>query len=102
MPRAALGLLLLVCACSSYPAASVPMRTVFHPAPSGNATTLVVLLPGRGDKPEHFARHGFVERRREGQFVRYRLAGEDVYKLCDIMCGAVASEKIDPPRKQRV
>jgi len=36
-------------------------------------------------------RHGFVVRRREGQFVHYRLAGDDVYKLCDIMCGTVAS-----------
>jgi len=37
-------------------------------------------------------RHGFVVRRREGQFIYYRLAGDDVYKLCDIMCGAVASD----------
>lgn len=35
---------------------------------------------------------GFVERRKEGLFVYYRLADEDVFKLCDIMCGRLAQE----------
>ena len=33
--------------------------------------------------------HGFVGRRREGLFVHYSIANDDVYTLCDIMCGAV-------------
>lgn len=32
---------------------------------------------------------GFVQRRRERAFVYYRLAGEDVFRLCDIMCERV-------------
>jgi ArsR family transcriptional regulator len=35
---------------------------------------------------------GFVERRKEGLHVHYRLQGEDVFQLCDIMCGRLASE----------
>src|SRR5690606_32419551 len=35
---------------------------------------------------------GFVERRKEGLYVHYRLAGEEVFHLCDIMCGRIARE----------
>lgn len=34
----------------------------------------------------------FVERRKEGLYVYYRLADEDVFRLCDIMCGRIADE----------
>ncbi|HEX2190753.1 MAG TPA: metalloregulator ArsR/SmtB family transcription factor [Longimicrobiaceae bacterium] len=35
---------------------------------------------------------GFVERRKEGLYVFYRLADEDVFRLCDLMCGRLARE----------
>jgi DNA-binding transcriptional ArsR family regulator len=35
---------------------------------------------------------GFVTRRKEGLFVYYGLAGEDVFQRCDIMCGRLAAE----------
>src|SRR5687768_10841253 len=35
---------------------------------------------------------GFVTRRKEGLFVYYGLAGEDVFRLCDIMCGRLEAE----------
>ena len=35
---------------------------------------------------------GFVERRKEGVYVHYRLADDDVFRLCDIMCGRIAQE----------
>ena len=35
---------------------------------------------------------GFVTRRKEGLYVYYGLAGEDVFQLCDIMCGRLAAE----------
>lgn len=35
---------------------------------------------------------GFVERRKEGLFVYYRLADESVFRLCDIVCGRIAEE----------
>lgn len=34
----------------------------------------------------------FVTRRKEGLHVYYGLAGEDVFKLCDIMCGRLQAE----------
>lgn len=33
--------------------------------------------------------HGFVSRRREGLYAWYRLADQDVFMLCDIMCGGL-------------
>jgi DNA-binding transcriptional ArsR family regulator len=35
---------------------------------------------------------GFVTRRKEGLHVFYGLAGEDVFDLCDIMCGRLQAE----------
>ena len=35
---------------------------------------------------------GFVERRKEGLYVHYRLADESVFQLCDIVCGRLAVE----------
>lgn len=35
---------------------------------------------------------GFVERRKEGLYVYYRLADESVFQLCDIVCGRLAAE----------
>jgi DNA-binding transcriptional ArsR family regulator len=37
---------------------------------------------------------GFVERRKDGLFVHYRLTSEDVFVLCDIMCGRLVGETI--------
>lgn len=35
---------------------------------------------------------GFVTRRKQGLHVYYDLAGEDVFRLCDIMCGRLEAE----------
>ena len=35
---------------------------------------------------------GFVRRRKEGLHVYYGLADEDVFRLCDIMCGRLEAE----------
>jgi DNA-binding transcriptional ArsR family regulator len=35
---------------------------------------------------------GFVDRRKQGLFVHYRLADESVFQLCDIMCGRLLEE----------
>ena len=34
----------------------------------------------------------FVDRRKEGLYVHYRLADDDVFRLCDIMCGRLEAE----------
>ena len=41
---------------------------------------------------------GFVARRKEGLYVHYSLAGEDVFRLCDIMCGRLDAE-VDSRRR---
>jgi len=35
---------------------------------------------------------GFVAREKEGLYVRYRLADQTVFQLCDIMCGRLQTE----------
>ena len=35
---------------------------------------------------------GFVTRRKEGLYAYYGLAGDDVFRLCDIMCGRIEAE----------
>jgi len=35
---------------------------------------------------------GFVTRRKDGLCVYYALAGDDVFRLCDIMCGRIEAE----------
>jgi DNA-binding transcriptional ArsR family regulator len=35
---------------------------------------------------------GFVTREKDGLFVRYSLAGADVFRLCDVMCGRLERE----------
>jgi DNA-binding transcriptional ArsR family regulator len=35
---------------------------------------------------------GFVTRRKDGLYVYYALAGDDVFRLCDIMCGRLTAE----------
>ena len=36
--------------------------------------------------------HGFVQRRKDGPFTWYRVAGHDIFRLCDIMCGRLDVE----------
>src|SRR5690349_13756613 len=41
---------------------------------------------------------GFVTRRKEGLFVYYGLAGDDVFQLCDAMCGRLEAEATERKR----
>ena len=36
---------------------------------------------------------GFVRRRKQGLFVYYALADQDIFRLCDIMCGRVPANR---------
>jgi len=36
---------------------------------------------------------GFVHRRKQGLFVYYSLADQDIFRLCDIMCGRVPANR---------
>src|SRR5215510_10117182 len=44
---------------------------------------------------------GFVNRRKDGLFVYYSLIDDDVFQLCDIMCGRLSgTTTTSPPRRQ--
>ena len=36
---------------------------------------------------------GYLSRRKEGTFVYYAIASEDVFMLCDVMCGRIEEER---------
>jgi DNA-binding transcriptional ArsR family regulator len=38
-------------------------------------------------------RYGFLKRRKDGLNVFYRLAGKEVFQMCDIMCGRLARDR---------
>ena len=40
-------------------------------------------------------RLGFIDRSKHGLFVYYRLADQDVFRLCDVMCGRIARVRRD-------
>ncbi len=43
---------------------------------------------------------GFVVRRKEGLFVYYGLADEDVFLLCDVMCGRIERVAASVPARR--
>lgn len=43
-------------------------------------------------------RLGFVARRKDGFYVFYRLADDDIFQLCDLMCGRIARESMSMGR----
>jgi ArsR family transcriptional regulator len=44
---------------------------------------------------------GFVSRRKDGLFVYYSLAGDDIFQLCDIMCGRLEGASNNRRRRSR-
>lgn len=60
----------------------------------GRERTVTDLVEDTGMGQANVSKHlqlllaqGFVARRKDGLFARYRLADQDVFRLCDIMCG---------------
>jgi DNA-binding transcriptional ArsR family regulator len=69
--------------------------------------TVGELVEGTGLNQANLSKHlqllhtlRFVARRKDGLFVRYRLLNNDVFVLCDIMCGALEAN-VAPPRSTR-
>lgn len=48
--------------------------------------------PNASKHLQHLHALGFVERRKEGLHVYYSLADDDVFALCDLMCGRLERE----------
>jgi DNA-binding transcriptional ArsR family regulator len=76
-----------------------PARLRILSALRGGEKTVTELMDETGMGQANVSKHlqmlhglGFVGRRKEGLFVFYRLADEDVFRLCDLMCGRIAAE----------
>jgi DNA-binding transcriptional ArsR family regulator len=76
-----------------------PARLRILQALQGGAMTVTELVEETGFGQANVSKHlqllyglGFVRRRKEGLYVYYELAGEDVFRLCDIMCGRIEAE----------
>lgn len=76
-----------------------PVRLHIMQALRGGEQTVGELVEATGLGTANVSKHlqllhgaGFLTRRKEGLHVYYDLAGEDVFRLCDIMCGRLAVE----------
>lgn len=65
----------------------------------GGSRTVNELVEATGMGQANVSRHlsqlfvnGLVARERDGVFVRYELADQDVLKLCELVCGRLESE----------
>ncbi len=72
--------------------------TILHALEAG-ALTVTELVERTGMAQGNLSKHlqqlyarGFLSRRRDGLFVHYALADDDVLRLCELMCGRLESE----------
>jgi DNA-binding transcriptional ArsR family regulator len=82
-----------------------PARLRILNALRGGEHTVGELIEATGLGQANLSRHlqllhalRFVERRKEGLFVHYRLADDDVFRLCDVMCGRLEAETVERAR----
>jgi DNA-binding transcriptional ArsR family regulator len=82
-----------------FKALAEPARLHILNALRGGERTVSELMEETGLGQANASKHlqllhglGFVERRKEGLYVFYRLADDSVFQLCDIMCGRLAEE----------
>ncbi|MDH5235774.1 MAG: metalloregulator ArsR/SmtB family transcription factor [Gemmatimonadota bacterium] len=77
---------------------------VLHALENGPLTVTELVAAtglGQGNLSKHLQQlhaAGFLTRRREGLFVYYELADEDVLQLCELMCGRMEAD-IDSARE---
>ena len=82
-----------------------PARLRILQALRAGEKTVSDLMRGTGLSQANTSRHlqllhglGFVERRKEGLYVLYRLADQSVIYLCDVMCGRL-EQQLDADRE---
>ena len=85
---------LLTLVAARFKVLSEPARLQLLDALRGGERTVTELVETTGFNQANVSKHlrrlceaGFVARRKDGLFVHYTLAGRDVFRLCDIMCG---------------
>ncbi len=84
---------------SRFRALAEPSRLHLMNAMRSGEQTVGDLVEATGMGVANVSRHlqvlhaaGFVTRRKEGLYVHYGLAGDDVFQLCDLMCGRLGAE----------
>jgi DNA-binding transcriptional ArsR family regulator len=72
----------------------------------GGERTVTELIEATGLGQANVSKHlqllltaGFVARRKDGLYARYRLADEDVFRICEIMCGRL---EVDARRRRQM
>lgn len=83
-----------------FKALSEPARLRLLNALREGEKTVTELLEATGLGQANVSKHlqllhfmGFVNRRKSGLFVYYSLADEDVFTLCDVMCGRLQAQE---------
>lgn len=76
-----------------------PARLQILQALRGGERTVSELVETTGLGQANVSKHlqllhalGFVDRRKDGLYVHYCLAGEDIFRMCDLMCGRIEEE----------
>lgn len=71
-----------------------PVRLQILNALREGEKTVTTLIEETGLRQANLSKHlqllygmGFVDRRKLGLYVYYRLADDDIFQLCDLMCG---------------
>jgi DNA-binding transcriptional ArsR family regulator len=85
-----------------------PARLQILEALRGGERTVSELVDVTGLAQANASKHlqllhtlGFIDRRKEGQYVYYRMADEEVFRMCDIMCGRMEAEAAERRRVLR-
>lgn len=90
---------LLTLVAERFKALAEPARLTILNSLRNREMTVSELIDATGLAQANVSKHlrllhglGFVDRRKEGLYVYYRLADQDVFQLCDIMCGRLERE----------
>lgn len=99
MPRRPLTPEMLALIAERLRALAEPARLQILQALQAGERTVTELVETTGLGQANVSKHlqlllgaGFVSRRKDGLFTRYRLADRDVLRVCEIMCGRLEAE----------
>jgi DNA-binding transcriptional ArsR family regulator len=99
MPRKSLSPAMLALVADRLRALAEPARLQILQQLQEGERTVTELVQATGLGQANLSKHlqlllgaGFVSRRKDGLFTRYRLADRDVLRVCEIMCGRLEAE----------